>query len=89
VNCAVDGACPHSENGARNARDPSKMLEQGPDRQRAPCRCSGGLSSIRGASESVAGPMGRASGGGNPKGAIGQVSSSASTGVHEGGYNDS
>ena len=37
---------------ARNIRDPLRVLEQGPDRQRAPICCSGGLSSIRGASES-------------------------------------
>ena len=32
--------------------DPSRVLEQGPDRQRAPTGCSGGVSSINGASES-------------------------------------
>jgi hypothetical protein len=37
---------------ARNVRDPSRVLEQEPDRQRAPRCCSGGVSSIRGASES-------------------------------------
>jgi len=37
---------------ARNVRDPSRVLEQGPDRQRAPDWCSGGVSSICGASES-------------------------------------
>ncbi len=31
---------------------PSRVLEQGPDRQRAPTDCSGGVSSINGASES-------------------------------------
>ena len=37
---------------AREARDPSRLLEQGPDRQRTPGSCSGGVSSIDGASES-------------------------------------
>ena len=37
---------------ARNVRDPSRVLEQGPDRQRTPGWCSGGVSSISGASES-------------------------------------
>ena len=37
---------------AGNVRDPSRVLEQGPDRQRAPDGCSGGVSSIGGASES-------------------------------------
>jgi hypothetical protein len=37
---------------ARNVRDPLRVLEQGPDRQRAPTGCSGGVSSINGASES-------------------------------------
>jgi len=37
---------------ARNIRDPLRVLEQGPDRQRAPVWCSGGVSSIDGASES-------------------------------------
>ena len=36
----------------RDVRDPSRVLEQGPDRQRAPDKCSGGVSSISGASES-------------------------------------
>ena len=31
---------------ARNIRDPSRVLEQGPDRQRAPDGCSGGSSSM-------------------------------------------
>jgi hypothetical protein len=62
------------------------MLEQGPDRQRAPCRCSGGLSSIRGASESDALTIGRRTVGGNRPGTIRQVSSSAATWLHEGGF---
>jgi hypothetical protein len=33
--------------------DPSRVLEQGPDRQRAPTGCCGGVSSICGASESL------------------------------------
>jgi len=37
---------------ARNINDPLRVLEQGPDRQRAPVWCSGGVSSINGASES-------------------------------------
>ncbi len=37
---------------AREARDSSRLLEQGPDRQRTPGSCSGGLSSIDEASES-------------------------------------
>jgi len=46
---AVDGAT-----GPRSGdiRDPLRVLEQGPDRQRAPTWCSGGVSSINGASES-------------------------------------
>ena len=86
MNGAMDGVGPHQELHARNIRDPSKMLEQGPDRQRAPCRCSGGLSSIRGASESDAHTIGWRSVGGNLRGAIGQVSSSAATRLHEGGF---
>jgi hypothetical protein len=37
---------------ARNVRNPSRVLEQGPDRQLTPGCCSGGVSSIDGASES-------------------------------------
>ena len=78
----------HQELHARNIRDPSKMLEQGPDRQRAPGPCSGGLSSICGASESDAYTIGWRSVGGNLRGAIGEVSSSAATLLHEGGFTD-
>ena len=51
---AMDGdkAVEINQRHARNIRDPSRVLEQGPDRQRAPDVCCGGLSSIRGASES-------------------------------------
>ena len=71
---------------ARNVRDPSRVLEQGPDRQRAPGWCSGGVSSIRGASESRChhdGPAQRSQQGQQP---IRHRSSSAAMGVHEGGF---
>ncbi len=49
---AVDGdrAVQTDQRHARNVRDPSRVLEQGPDRQRTPGWCSGGVSSIAGAS---------------------------------------
>jgi hypothetical protein len=71
---------------ARNVRDPSRVLEQGPDRQRAPGWCSGGVSSINGASESRChhdGPAQRSQQGQQP---IRHRSSSAAMGVHEGGF---
>jgi hypothetical protein len=71
---------------ARTVTDPLRVLEQGPDRQRAPGRCSGGLSSIRGASEfdalMIEPPMDL----GNPLAAIGHRSSSPAMAVHEGGF---
>lgn len=71
---------------ARTVTDPLRVLEQGPDRQRAPGRCSGGLSSIRGASEfdalMIEPPMDL----GNPFAAIGHRSSSPAMAVHEGGF---
>jgi hypothetical protein len=49
---AVDGVCPLQEMARQKHHIWSGMLEQGPDRQRAPRCCSGGVSSIDGASES-------------------------------------
>ena len=49
---------------AREARDPSRLLEQGPDRQRTPGSCSGGMSSINEASESCTLTFGRKEAGG-------------------------
>ncbi len=49
---AVDGVCPLQEMTRQEHHIWSGMLEQGPDRQRAPDCCSGGVSSINGASES-------------------------------------
>ena len=63
-----------------------EVLEQGPDRQRAPDRCSGGVSSIRGASESDAHTMDRPTDTGNSRGGIGHRSSPSATGLHEGGF---
>ncbi len=54
VNGAVDGDGSVRTRSAENVRDPSRVLEQGPDRQRTPGLCSGGVSSITGASESRA-----------------------------------
>jgi|LakMenE18May11ns_1017448.scaffolds.fasta_scaffold9957467_14 hypothetical protein len=63
-----------------------RVLEQGPDRQRAPTGCSGGVSSIDGASESRCNhdePAQRCQQGQQP---IRHRSSSAAMGVHEGGF---
>ena len=49
---AVDGVCPLQEMTRQEHHIWSGMLEQGPDRQRAPDCCSGGGASINGASES-------------------------------------
>ena len=45
-----DRAVRTDQRHARNVRDPSRVLEQGPDRQRAPGAWRGGVSSIAGAS---------------------------------------
>ena len=71
---------------ARNISDPSRVLEQGPDRQRAPGCCSGGVSSINGASESRCshdGPAQRSQQGQQP---IRHRSSPGAAGFHEGGF---
>jgi hypothetical protein len=72
----------------QNVRDPLRVLEQGPDRQRAPCQCSGGLSSIRGASESDAHTIGRLAVAGNRQRQSGHRSSWEAMGVHEGAFTD-
>jgi len=71
---------------ARNIRDPLRVLEQGTDRQRTPDWCSGGVSSICGASESRCHhdrPDQRSQQGQQP---IRHRSSPAAMGVHEGGF---
>jgi hypothetical protein len=82
---AVDGVCPLQENHARNIRDPSRVLEQGPDRQRAPRCCAGGVSSINGASESRCSHDGPGSGCQQGLQHFRHCSSPGATGVHEGG----
>ena len=71
---------------ARNIRDPLRVLEQGPDRQRAPIWCSGGVSSINGASESRYSHDGSA--GRSWQGPEGDRyrSSPGAMGLHEGGF---
>ena len=64
----------------------SKMLEQGPDRQRAPDWCSGGVSSICGASESRCSHDGSAGQGRQGQQRIRHRSSPAAIAVHEGGF---
>ena len=71
---------------ARNVRDPSRVLEQGPDRQRAPDWCSGGVSSINGASESRCIHDGPAGSGEQASPAVRHRSLPAVTGLHEGGF---
>jgi anti-sigma factor ChrR (cupin superfamily) len=67
----------------RNITDPLRVLEQGPDRQRAPCWCSGGLSSIRGASESRCIHHGSATSSGQLPHADRHRSLPAATALHE------
>jgi hypothetical protein len=69
---------------ARNIRDPSRVLEQGPDRQRAPLWCSGGVSSICGASESRCYHNGSAFRGRQSPQRIRHRSLPAAIGLHEG-----
>ena len=78
----MDGA---TTSRAGDIRDPLRVLEQGPDRQRAPIWCSGGVSSISGASESRCSHDG--SGGQGRQGLqhIRYRSSPEAMGVHEGG----
>jgi hypothetical protein len=71
---------------ARNVRDPSRVLEQGPDRQRAPDWCSGGVSSIDGASESRCHHDGPAGGKRQGQQSIRHRSSPAATALHEGRF---
>ncbi len=71
---------------ARNIGDPLRVLEQGPDRQRAPIWCSGGLSSIRGASESRCSHDGSGGQGWQELQRIRYRSSPEAMGVHEGSF---
>ncbi len=71
---------------ARNIRDPLRVLEQGPDRQRAPCCCSGGVSSIGGASESRCIHDGSGSRGRQQQPRFRHRSLPAAMGIHEGGF---
>ncbi len=71
---------------ARNVRDPSRVLEQGPDRQRAPDWCSGGVSSICGASESRCHHDGPARPGKQASTPVRHRSLPAAIGLHEGGF---
>jgi hypothetical protein len=80
VSGAVDG------HQARNIRDPLRVLEQGPDRQRAPDVCSGGVSSICGASESRCSHDGSAGGVRQALRPIRHWSSPEAMGVHEGDF---
>jgi hypothetical protein len=71
---------------ARNVRDPSRVLEQGPDRQRAPGSWCGGVSSICGASESRCIHDGPASPGEQAATPGRHRSLPAAIGLHEGGF---
>ncbi len=71
---------------ARNVRDPSRVLEQGPDRQRAPGWCSGGVSSIDGASQSRCIHDGSAQRSQQGQHHDRHRSSPAAMGVHEGDF---
>ena len=71
---------------ARNIRDPLRVLEQGPDRQRAPICCSGGVSSINGASESRCSHDGSGSRAGQEQLGDRHRSSREAMGLHEGGF---
>ena len=80
-------ACvPSRKNNARNISDPSGMLEQGPDRQRAPGCCSGGVSSINGASESRCSHDGPGDWCQQGLQHFRHWSSREATGLHEGGF---
>jgi hypothetical protein len=83
---AVDGVCPLQEMARQKHHIWSGMLEQGPDRQRAPRCCSGGVSSIDGASESRCSHDGP--GGGCQQGLqhFRHWSSPGATGLHEWGF---
>jgi len=88
---AVDGdraASAKQPRHARNVRDPSRVLEQGPDRQRAPRCCSGGVSSISGASESRCSHDGSASGCRQEQHSNRHRSSRKATGLHQGGRHE-
>jgi hypothetical protein len=63
-----------------------EVLEQGPDRQRAPCCCSGGLSSIRGTSESRCSHYAPAGWGRQLLQRLRHRSSLRATGLHEAGF---
>jgi hypothetical protein len=71
---------------ARNVRDPSRVLEQGPDRQRTPVGCSGGVSSISGASESRCSHDGSGGQGRQEQRGDRHRSSPEAMGLHEGGF---
>jgi hypothetical protein len=71
---------------ARNIRDPSRVLEQGPDRQRAPDVWCGGVSSINGASESRCHHDGSAGTRRHGQQRDRHRSSPEATGLHEGGF---
>ena len=79
-------------NGRRRCDTPGtseirrEVLEQGPDRQRAPICCSGGVSSINGASESRCSHDGPGSGCQQGPQPIRHRSSPGATGLHEGGF---
>ena len=81
---AVNGASLLQDFSARTISDPLSVLEQGPDRQRAPDWCSGGVSSINGASESRCSQTGPASRWRQWQQPIRHRSSPAATGLHEG-----
>ena len=66
--------------------DPSRVLEQGPDRQRAPTGCSGGVSSINGASESRCSHDGSAARAGQGQKHDRHRSSREAMALHEAGF---
>jgi hypothetical protein len=88
VNGAMDGdkAVSTQQRHARNVRDPSRVLEQGPDRQRTPVWCSGGVSSISGASESRCTHDGSGGWKQQERQRDRHRSSPEAMGVHEGGF---
>ena len=81
----LDGAVQWTtrDHQVRNVRDPLRLLEQGPDRQRTPRCCSGGVSSIVGASESRCIHDGTARRPRQAPAGDSHLSSSAATGLHE------
>lgn len=81
---AVDSVCPLQEKPRQEHHIRSGMLEQGPDRQRAPRCCSGGVSSINGASESRCSHDGPAQRSQQGLQHFRHWSSRGATGVHEG-----